>query len=79
MILGLAPFETYYDRLVDAVGKTGQRAGLGLLSQTLQPREGHVHQNQGDGHRRFFGRLGWSVRFTYSDCSMGRGLIGTDC
>ncbi len=76
MIFGLAPLEAYYDRLVYADGKICQRAGLDYRSDNgisrAQPTP-YLRRRVG------FWQIGMERDVTYSDCSIGRGLTGTDC
>lgn len=76
MVFGLAPFETYYHRFVDAGGQTWlawtvcSESMLRLGRQITRRRRKH-------GEHECNARQG--RRLTYSDCSIGRGFTGTDC
>ena len=74
MVLGLAPFETYYNGFIDPVQC---QPAWSRDKQYLD--NAQLKSNSDKGEPRQTAYCSQCTSLTYRDCSIGLGFIGTDC
>lgn len=74
VVLGLAPFETYYNRFINSV-----QCQLAWFADKATSRQCSTNLTADKEGPRQTAYCDQCTSLTYSDCSIGLGFIGTDC